>query len=86
MKVQSANGSPNNSQYDYNYPMFVFSRSKSIDHQTSNEEIPESSYKLLHQQLRQMKQNDVTIGATSNSNTGGADDDDNDETEEFVII
>lgn len=52
--------------------MFVFSHSRSSDHQP--DDIPESVYKPLHQQLRNIKQ------------SHNYDDEENDETEEFVII
>lgn len=60
--------------------MFVFSRSRSTDQQPEN--LPESAYKLLHQQLRQMRHTDSGV----NNQNLGHDDDDDDETEEFVIL
>lgn len=52
--------------------MFVFSNSRSADHQA--DDLPESVYKPLHQQLRNMRPSYYP------------DDDENDESEEFVII
>lgn len=69
-----ASGSPLSQQsQELNYPMFVFSRGRNTD--THTDEIAESVYKPLHQQLAQIRQQ-----------VYNNDDDDEDESEEFVIL
>lgn len=70
MPTKTQTASP--SAIDLNYPMFVFSRSRYSEHES--DDVPESVYKKLREQLREMRQTEQT------------DDDDDDETEEFVIL
>ncbi|XP_037029682.1 cysteine protease ATG4D [Bradysia coprophila] len=72
---QSPQPGGSNSSPEPNYPLFVFSRSRSSEYHV--DEVAESIYKPMQQQLRNMmNQNDATETWS----------DDDDETDEFVII
>lgn len=72
---QSPQPGSSNSSPEPNYPLFVFSRSRSSEYHV--DEVAESVYKPMQQQLRNMMNQNEATDTWS---------DDDDETDEFVII